>query len=220
MNANSSESARPQHLGRLKYTPHLNHAELGPSLDVLLGMVFSYGAGALLTGYMALDFIAGSINTTFPLPGVIFLGSGLIPGIACTVMGVTVLHYLRLWRYPTIFNYRAGILQRGGKETCRLSEISEIRLRCITFPNYTVRVGLLVALRDGSVLSLDPPLPPFPYLRPVMQEESFTDLGILHDGREMEAARRAVSDIASRIGVSVNEFMERGSLGPPKGCGP
>ena len=235
MNANSSESARPLHLGKLKYTPHLNHAELRPSLNVLLGMVLGFGVGALATAYMALGIIVVSINATFglelgitpkhsppphanPLAGVIFLGFGLIFGIACTFMGVIVLHYLRCWRSPTIFNYRAGILQRGGKETCRLSEISEIRLRRITDPNYPGKasVGLLVALRDGSVLSLDPPLPPFPYLRPCTREESFTALGILHDGQQMDSARRAASDIASRIGVSVNEFIERGSLAPPK----
>ena len=235
MNANTSESTRPSHLGKLKYTPHLNHAELGPSLDLLLEMVLGFGVGALVTGFMVLAIIATSFSATFgpvlgitpqassppdasPLFVVIFLGVGLIPGIACTFMGGIVLHYLRFWRYPTIFNYRAGILQRGGKEICRLSEISEIRLRRITDPNYPGKasVGLLVALRDGSVLRLDPPLPPFPHLRPITQKESFTDLGSLHDGRQMESARCAASDIASRIGVSVNEFIERGSLAPPK----
>ena len=58
MNANSSESARPLHLGRLKYTPHVNHAELRPSLIVLLGMVLGFGAFALLAGYITLFMIA------------------------------------------------------------------------------------------------------------------------------------------------------------------
>lgn len=238
MNANSSESARPLNLGRLKYTPHVNHAELRPSLSVLLGMVLGFGAFALLAGYITLFVIAMSFDTLFglnllggprdqvPPPslfGVVMLLISLLPGLFCLFFGGLALYYLRFWRYPTVFNYKADILQRGGKETCRLSEISEIRLSRTTDPDYPgkARIGLLVVLRDGSVLSLDPPSLSLPFLRPVTPKESFTALGVLHDGRQMESARRAASDIASRIGVSVNEStsIEPGSLAPapPKG---
>ena len=218
---------RPIPMGALTYTPQERSAVFRPSwLWFLIGLG-SCGLFTVVTGGMTLLIAAGSLDVMFgwnplkltsnsaPTPrlfGVVILGISLVPGLFFIVMGAAFVNLLRFGCFPTVFDCAEGVFRRGGWVVCRLSNISEVRLRRVMDKNYpgTVKVGLAIALRDGSLHPLDPR---FSFQRRLGNggDDPFTDLGQRREGPQLEALRGAAAHLAAQIGVPLTEFVEWGS---------
>lgn len=202
-----------------------------PASGAVFTLMFLGGIFGLIAGFLTLALVVMAVKMLFgwhiPFPdmsafevdstafwGVVYLSLSLLPGIFAAMILASVVHTLRFWRHPTVFDCAAGMFMCGGNKVCGLDEISEVSLRRITDPKYPHRekYGLAVALCDSSLHRLEPPAPFLSFLSRSNHKtaEFYTDLGEFRQKDQQEAVLRVTEELAARLGVSVKEHHEQG----------